>query len=327
MGVSPDALDWPSHPGLKALAVVCQSRPRQRVAVAYSGGADSTALLLAAWHLCPRDVVALHVNHGLQDAAAAFEAHARSTCDRLGVPLQVVRLAQAPSRGDSIEEWARTSRYEALAEMARASGASVVLLAHHVQDQAETLLLALTRGAGLPGLAAMPSVFERHGVAFERPWLEIEGPALRAWLARQGVRWMDDPSNAEPRFTRNRIRQQVIGPLSQAFPAYASTFSRSARHAAQAQALLDEMAQSDLAAAGSPPDVSRLQGLSRARQANALRHWLRQVGARQATEAQLDEALRQIAACTTKSHQIQIRVGKGLLRRQGACLAYTPDNL
>ncbi len=325
MGVGPASIDWSRHPGLAAVKRVAPRVHEAPVAVAFSGGADSTALLLAVWHLWPDRVVALHVNHGLQAAATDFERYVRDLCAALGVPLQVARLQMALVPGDSVEEVARDARYRALAELAEQAGAAEVWLAQHRHDQAETLLLALTRGAGLPGLAGMPARLQRHGMTFVRPWLDVSGDALRVWLREQGMPWVEDPTNRDQRYTRNRIRHRLLPVLEDAFPAYAQTFARSARHAAQAQALLEEVAEADLAAVGSPPVIQRLQALSAARQTNVLRHWLRQAGARQASEAQLQQVLQQIAACTTRGHRIHLRVGRGFLRRQGAVLSYLPD--
>lgn len=322
------AVDWSSHPGMAALQRLADSQTAGEqgpVAVAYSGGADSTALLLAAWRLWPQRVCALHVNHNLQPAAADFERHVRRVCADWGIPLWVCQVRPAPAARDSLEAVAREARYAALASLAREAGASTVWLAHHRQDQAETLLLALTRGAGLPGLAGMPRHMRRHGIGFLRPWLDVDGAALRAWLDAHGVSYVDDPSNQDQRHTRNRIRHRLLPVLQESFPAFAQTFARSARHAAQAQALLEEMAQADLQTIGQPPNIRRLQALSEPRQANVLRHWLRQAGARQASEAQLQQALRQIAACRTRGHRIHLRVGQGYLWRQGEVLLYKPD--
>jgi tRNA(Ile)-lysidine synthase len=292
------------------------------LAVAYSGGADSTALLLACAARWPGQVNAIHIHHGLQAAADGFARHCESVCAALGVPLQVVQVDARHAPGESPEDAARKARYQALADAARQSGAQQVLLAQHADDQVETLLLALSRGAGLPGLAAMPESFERHGMDFGRPLLGVSGPAIRAWLAEQGIAWEDDPTNANTAYTRNRIRHGLLPALAQTFPQYRETFARSARHAAQAQALLDELAALDLQAAGDPPAIAALRALSRARQGNALRHWLRRAHGTAASAAQLGELLDQIEACTTRGHHIRIKVGAGFVERAGQRLAY-----
>lgn len=292
--------------------------------MAYSAGADSTALLLAAHQRWPGQVVALHVHHGLQAAADDFEAHARRFCEAHGIALQVERVNAAHEPGQSPEDAARLARYTALARMAQRVQASCVLLGQHADDQAETLLLALSRGAGLPGLSAMPERFERAGMCFGRPLLELPAQTLRGWLQSKGHAFVDDPSNADIRFTRNRIRAVLMPAWEASFPGFRSMLSRSARHAAQAQRLLDELAAMDLVHTGTPPQIVRLQSLGLDRQANALRHWLRSSEGVSAATAQLDELMGQIAACTTRSHRIHIKVGPGHVERSGACLRYTP---
>ena len=293
-----------------------------RLAVAYSAGADSTALLLAAQELWPGQVVALHVHHGLQAAADAFETTARTTCDRLGVPLHLAHVRATPARGQSPEDAARLHRYRALADLARSAGADLVLLAHHADDQAETLMLALSRGAGLPGLAAMPDHFERHGMRFARPLLELPVSALRAWVESSGEPFVDDPSNADLRYTRNRIRKTLLPAWDACFPGFRPMLARSARHAAQAQQLLGDLARIDLAVVGEPPSISGLQVLSRERQANALRHWLHRHWGVVPAAAQMEQVLDQLAACRTRGHRIELKVADGTLRRDGGHLTF-----
>lgn len=296
----------------------------QFLAVAYSGGADSTALLLAAHALWPGRVSALHVHHGLQAAGDDFERHARAACAALAVPLTVLRVDARHLPGQSPEDAARQARYQALAAAAQAAGAACVLLGQHAQDQAETLLLALSRGAGLPGLAGMAESFERHGQRFGRPLLGVDGQSLRDWLDAQGIAYVVDPTNSDERYTRNRIRARLLPAFAGSFPSYAQTLARSARHAAQAQQLLDEVAAQDLAQVGDPPLIKPLQGLSRARQANLLRHWLRLHWQAGPSEAQLEQALDQIAACTTRGHRIRLKLASGHLLREGKVLRYQP---
>lgn len=292
------------------------------MAVAFSAGADSTALLHAAHERWPGAVVALHVHHGLQSAADHFEAVACATCERLGVPLRCAHVHAQASPGQSPEEAAREHRYAALARLARAASVKTVLLAQHADDQAETVLLALSRGAGLPGLAAMPERFERHGMVFGRPLLDVPGAALRAWLLAGGHAFVDDPSNTDTRFTRNRIRAQLLPAWEQSFPGFRPMLARSARHAAQAQALLDDLARIDLVATGQPPAIAALQTLSTQRQANALRHWLRAQHGVAPSAVQLSELLAQVADCRTRGHRIQIRLADGTLWRDGAVLQF-----
>ncbi|MCW8164874.1 tRNA lysidine(34) synthetase TilS [Verminephrobacter aporrectodeae subsp. tuberculatae] len=307
--------------------------PALPLAVGLSGGADSTALLLACARRWPGRVRAVHVHHGLQAAAEGFERHCIALCQDLDVPLTVQRLDARPAPGQSPEDAARQARYrafEALALDRRAQRDAMqsMALAQHADDQAETLLLALLRGAGVAGLAAMPARWERAGVVWHRPLLQVAGADVRQWLRAQGQDWVEDPSNADERFTRNRIRARLSPALAAAFPAFRDTFARSAAHAAQAAELLLELAQQDLARVGTPPQISLLQELSRARQANVLRHWLRTAHGTTPAAAQLGALLNQVQACTTRGHGIHIKVGRGFVVRCGAGLDwYNPQAL
>jgi tRNA(Ile)-lysidine synthase len=296
--------------------------------VAFSGGADSTALLLACAQRWPGQVRAVHVHHGLQAAADDFEAQCQATCLQLQVPLVVRRVQAHPAPGESPEDAARKARYAALADAVRAEWPEIedVVLAQHADDQVETLLLALSRGAGLPGLASMPARWHRLGLQWHRPLLSVPGMALREWLGSQAPdavpRWIEDPTNTDVRFTRNRIRAQLLPALAQALPAFRDTFARSAAHAAQAQEALNEVAAEDLARIGVPPRIEALQQLSRARQALVLRHWLRQHHSTTPSAAQLHELLDQVAACTTRGHRLHLKVGQAYVGRNGAHLTY-----
>ena len=300
--------------------------PALPLAVAYSGGADSTALLAACAAKWPGQVRAVHVHHGLQAASDGFERHCVEACERLRVPLVVRRIDARPVPGQSPEDAARRMRYQTLGDVLRqewGGAAKDIALAQHADDQVETILLALSRGAGLPGLAAMPARWERDCIIWHRPLLGVRGAALREWLADQRIDWIEDPTNADPAFTRNRIRATLLPALAQAFPQFRETFARSAGHAAQAQEVLDAMALQDLVSTGLPPDIRSMQRLPRARQANALRLWLRRDCETSASAAQLDELLDQIAACTTRGHAIDIKVGTGFVQRVGEQLAFT----
>jgi tRNA(Ile)-lysidine synthase len=317
----PKLADLPGNPAAAALAGLQLPLP---LAVAYSGGADSTVLLLAAAQRWPGQVQAIHIHHGLQEAADAFADHCRTVCAGLGIPLQVRRVHARHAMGESPEDAARQARYQALARAARDAGLQAVLLGQHADDQVETLLLALSRGAGLPGLAAMAPVFQRDGAVFVRPLLALSARVIREWIAQHGVPIVEDPTNADTGFTRNRIRHLLLPALEEAFPQYRETFARSSRHAAQAQELLETVAVEDLARMGGIPAITALQMLSRARQGNVLRHWLRTAHAASASAAQLEELLDQVADCKTRGHQIRIKVGNGFVERQGERLAYLP---
>ena len=256
------------------------------VAVAFSGGHDSTALLhatCAAAQSNGLNVVALHVHHGLLPEADAWLRQAQALCvrwRRRGAPLRLLstRLTSRPAPGDSIEAWARRERYAALTAMARDSGATLVLLAQHRRDQAETVLLQALRGAGPAGLAAMPATAETHGVRWARPWLAQPREMIDAYLRRHRLRGVNDPSNAAPRFARSRLRAEVWPTLQSAFADAEVALAGVARRAAEAQAGLSELAALDLAiccADATGLRVAPWLTLSAARQVIALRHWCR----------------------------------------------------
>jgi tRNA(Ile)-lysidine synthase len=315
----------PSHanPATSALQDFARAQQlRGPVAVALSGGADSTALLLAARQCWPGQVRALHVHHGLQAAGDDFERHCVELCRALDVPMDVLKVQAHPAAGQSPQDAARRARYPALARSAAAQGCTMVLLGQHADDQAETVLLALGRGAGLPGLAAMPERFERDGMAFGRPLLAVPAAAMRQWLLAQGQAFVDDPSNQDEHYSRNRLRARLMPALAEVMPHFRETLARSARHAAQAQQLLDELARDDLQRIGSPPRLRDLQVLSTPRQANALRHWLASAHGARPSAAQLDELLAQVAACTTRGHHIELKVASGRVIRQSSELVY-----
>ncbi len=298
-------------------------RPRLPLAVACSGGADSTALLLACQERWPGQVHAIHIHHGLQAAADDFERYCRETCERLGVPLRVRRVDARPAPGQSPEDAAREARYRGLREAADIDPPiRHIAVAQHADDQVETLLLALSRGAGLPGLSAMPAQWVREGITYYRPLLKVSALALREDLRARGITWVEDPTNRDERYTRNRIRARLLPALEAAFPTFRDTFTRSTEHAAQAQRLLDALAADDLARVGHPPQIAGLRELGRDRQANLLRHWLRSSHGATASTAQLDELLDQIAACSTRGHGIRLKVGAGYVERQGPVLAW-----
>lgn len=294
----------------------------QPVAVALSGGADSVALLLAAQSMWPGCVAAIHINHGLQSASQQFAQACRALCQVLKVHLSVVVVDIQCPQGASLEAQARTQRYAALAEEAQRLNAPTVLLGHHADDQAETVLLALTRGAGLPGLSAMGERSLKHGVLFGRPLLAVRSAVIRPWLNASGVSFVEDPTNRDLAFTRNLIRHRVLPTLEAEFPSIVATLSRTARHAAEATGLLFDLAQDDLNHVGDPPDLKKLQSLPRARQANVLRHWLLSAAGAAPSTAQLDELLSQVARCVTRGHGISIKVSSGHVERVGGRLHY-----
>jgi tRNA(Ile)-lysidine synthase len=276
-----------------------------RVAVAVSGGRDSMALLHCLAHAArPQDVEvwSLHVHHGLQAQADEWAALVERTCKRWaskGLPLRFAmeRLQGKPARGQSVEAWARAGRYTALAAMARDAGCEVVALAHHRADQAETFLLQALRGAGAAGLASMPASAARDGVTWVRPWLDQPREAIEAYVRRHRIRYIDDASNADPRFARNRLRLGVMPALRAAFPDAEQALADAARHAARARVLIDEVVRADVAVVCEADALllERWQQLSAVRQRECLRAWLAPHAERGVPEALLDRLTQELA--------------------------------
>ena len=273
----------------------------RRVAVAVSGGRDSVALLhvtRAAAAPLGIEVHALHVHHGLMREADAWAERLAALCERWALPLTVQRLEGKPAKGDSVEAWARRERYAALAQMAREAGASLVLLAHHRRDQAETFLLQALRGAGAAGLAAMPRGFERDAMQWARPWLDLPREAIERYVRRHRLPYVDDASNGDPRFARSRLRLQAWPALSKAFPDAEAALVEAARRAHEASAALAELAEHDLEpiADAHGLDIERWAALSPARRANALREWLRRQAGQGAPQSLVDRLCSELTA-------------------------------
>lgn len=306
-------------------------QPLLPLGVAYSGGADSTALLLACTQKWPGQVHAVHINHGLQAAAAEFERHCQEFCALRGIPVSVFRVDGKASAGQSPEDAARIARYQTLDLAARQLGLQSMAIAQHADDQVETVLMALMRGTGPAGLAGMPAHWTRDGIDYYRPLLALGRQAIRDYLAERQCVFVEDPTNQDQRFTRNKIRARLLPVLYECFPHAADTVMRTSQHMAEAQLILDAQAQQDWLCVCDPdkklPNIERLQGLSRERQSNVLRWWLRQRHQTTPSSKQMDELLKQVAACRTRGHRIEIRFAAGEVHREGACLRWFKQNL
>ncbi len=249
--------------------------------VALSGGADSVALLVAMAELRPRlggkQVRAIHVHHGLQAAADDWSAHCRALCRRFDIPLQVVEITVSRRRRESLEMAARRSRYRVLGD--RLGADEALLMAHHLDDQAETLLLHLFRGAGVEGLSAMPVMRPFSRGMLLRPLLAWRREALTAFLRRRGIPWVEDPSNRDTVFDRNYIRHVVLPAVEARWPAAVATIGRAARLQAEQRALSEEMIEEDFLHCyrfeTGALDSAELRTLPPARQRHVLRRWLR----------------------------------------------------
>lgn len=277
--------------GACAAFVVSGANPT--VAIALSGGRDSAALLRAcsAWRDAGNAVrlVALHVHHGLQADADAWEGACARMAEAAGVAFHVRRVHVATGEGQGLEEAARDARYAALREMCAQTGASILLTAHHQDDQAETVLLQLLRGAGVDGLAAMPMVREGE-VTLLRPWIDVPRSEIERYARAHRLSWIDDPSNEDARYARNALRPLLAG-MADHFPAYREALARSAAHLADAAALIGEVAQGDLAQTTSAQGLSveALAALSVARQRAVLRAWLSRSGLRAVSARRLED--------------------------------------
>ncbi|WP_137822158.1 tRNA lysidine(34) synthetase TilS [Pseudomonas sp. D(2018)] len=252
--------------------------------VAFSGGLDSTVLLHLLVRLARREALpplsAIHVHHGLQVAADAWPNHCQRFCDELGVPLQVLRVTV--DSGPSLERAARDARYAAFIDELGAG--EVLFSAQHRDDQAETLLFRLLRGAGVRGLAGMPESRSLGQGTLVRPLLRAARAELETYARAEGLQWVEDPSNADTSLSRNFLRLRIFPVLQARWPRVAETLARSAEHLAEAETLLGELAHADLENARDcvdfpwlplpSLDLQVLVGLSPARQRNALRYWL-----------------------------------------------------
>ena len=275
-----------------------------RVCVALSGGMDSVVLLHALVALrdalhAPWTLSAHHVHHGLSPNADTWVAHCETVCASLAVPLTVDRVEVNRQARVGIEAAARMARYGSLDKTA----ASVVLLAQHARDQAETVLLQLLRGAGPAGLSAMPATpatptYAAPATRYLRPLLGVPKAAISDYASAHALQWIEDESNADTRFARNRLRAQVWPALMQSFPSTELTLSRAAAHQAEAAALLEDLALLDAAHCVDKGALilPAFNSLSRARRANLLRHWLISHDVDAPATETLREWLRQLAS-------------------------------
>jgi len=254
-----------------------------RYLVAFSGGCDSQVLLHAMAAIrgqLAAPLLAVHINHGLQSQAAGWAAHCGQFCSELHIPFQAIELALAPPAGESLEAVARQARYRALQALMQPG--DCLLTAHHQDDQAETVLLQLFRGAGVDGLAAMPAVAPFGKGYHLRPLLGVSREQLHDYARRNGLSWVEDPSNRNQRFDRNFMRHRVLPLLAERWPGIKKTLARSAGHCAEARELVDELASRDFRELHDPADNTLdrqgLLALSPARRSALLRYWINSSG-------------------------------------------------
>mgnify|MGYP003625866743 CR=1 FL=1 len=271
--------------------------------LAFSGGLDSTVLLhlLVEAGLGERLGV-LHVDHGLQADSAAWAAHCVRHAAGLGLTCRVANVTVSGNGG--LEANARTARYQALC---RHAGGATLITAHHLNDQAETLLLRLLRGAGVGGLAAIGEHGRWHGTPLWRPLLTVPRATLHGLAEQYGWDWIEDPSNRHNDLRRNHLRNDILPRLQQQWPGAVATLARAAGHQAEAAALLAERATEDLAALGGAArhlPLAPLKALSPARRGNVLRHWLAGAGA-VASEAQLNQIEALLGAAADRAARVE----------------------
>jgi tRNA(Ile)-lysidine synthase len=272
-----------------------------RIAIAFSGGVDSSVLLDAAVRVAGASrCVALHVHHGLSAHADTWLAHCEAFAQERRVEFAAERVEVSRDAGVSVEAAARDARYRALDEMCASRGVATLWLAQHADDQAETVLLQLLRGAGLAGLAAMAPEYLPAGASATRvrPLLHLLRAQLEQYASERALRWIDDESNADTRYARNALRHEVTPALTVHFPGFRDALARTAAHAASAQRLLDTLARIDMESAGR--DEGRalshdaLLAFDDDRALNLLRYWMRTLGLVAASSARLGDALRQL---------------------------------
>ena len=296
---------------LKALLASLQKNSNRQglkacVAIGLSGGADSSMLLATLAPLVRQFDITLHIlhiHHGLMKEADSWAEHCQSLASYLGFNCAVLRVEVERQSGLGEEAAARVARYQAYRQYCEAHGIDDFILAHHLNDQAETLLLRLLRGTGVKGMGGMLETHHYGGVAYHRPWLGVEREviteAAAVFTELSGFDMVQDPSNLDLRYKRAAVRRLLIPGLDQAWPQWKQNLNRHARHMLDAQALLDELAAEDL------QSLDLLDGardfclaswreLSERRQANTLRYWLTLHDIPMPTERRLRDWLRQL---------------------------------
>ncbi len=265
--------------------------PPAQLAVAFSGGLDSTVLLHASIKAHgKKNMHAFHVHHGIQKEADQWQAHCKAVAKKLGCHFDTRNVKL--NKQSNIESQARNLRYEALTQMCQAHNIQDLLLAHHLDDQAETVLIQLMRGAGLPGLSAMPQVKSKELIHLWRPFLNMRRKDLEIYAKEHQLTWIEDPSNQDESYRRNAIRKSILPTLEKFQEGAIENLSRSAKHLGEAQELLNQLADIDLGLMEAKEGLSktnliRLYKTSQARATNALRRWLSKNGLAYPSEERL----------------------------------------
>lgn len=269
---------------------LAEQAPDGPLLLALSGGLDSSLLLhlLVQAGLAPR-LCAVHIDHQLQADSRAWSRFCGALADKYGIALTIEPVTVSMAEG--LEAGARDARYQVLLPLARAKGATLVL-AHHRNDQAETVLFRLLRGAGVQGLSAMGQHSQQQGVTLWRPLLGLGRHVLEKWGAELSLNWLEDPSNQDQSLRRNYLRHTILPALRERWPGADATLARAAEHMAEANQLLTEVAVQDAASigvSGAVLPLPRLAELSLARQRNVLRWWLQKNRASAPSAAVLEQ--------------------------------------
>lgn len=292
-------------------------QPGQHLAVALSGGVDSVVLL----HILARlsdmmhfSLSAVHVHHGISRNAGLWSQFCCNLCHSLDVPIYVAYLQIRKENGLSLEAVAREQRYQVF----NRSYGDFVVLAQHRDDQAETLMLQLLRGAGVRGLSAMPIIRKQSRQAAPqilRPLLHVSRHSIETYARHNHLNWIDDESNDSTAYNRNFLRHEIFPRLSQRYPNYSATLQRASEHLSESLLLLDELAIIDSAQCLQADKliVDQLRSLSPSRAKNLLRHILIKQGAALPSSAKLEELLQQLSAVQA-DNRIQIRFGRTEIR-------------
>lgn len=316
------------------LARVVVSGGGGAIAVAFSGGLDSSVLLHLAAAACRRRgarLFAFHVHHGLSANAGAWQSHCAAEAARQDAVFASATVELQDRAALGTEQSARIARYRALGELCREHGVQLLLTAHHQDDQAETVLLQLFRGAGLQGMGGMADLADSHallgdGVLLGRPLLACARGDLEQVARELGIGHVIDESNADTRYRRNAVRSAILPAIERHFPAAAATLSRSSRHWQAAQRLLDDLAEIDEAhcAEGDALRIDRFAALSVERIDNLLRYWLAGQGMPQPpSAAQLAQLRRQVLSARPDAHP-SLAIGGMALQRHGVLLVARP---
>lgn len=287
----------------------------RRLTLGLSGGVDSVVLLDLLHRLRQEldlSLSAVHVNHQLSPQADRWAEFCAQLCAARGIPLQVATVRVRGIRELGVEAAAREARYRVLT----AQPADYVLLAHHLDDQAETVLLNLLRGSGVRGLSGMPAVRQAGGPMLLRPLLNVPRSVILAYAQRRRLRWVEDDSNGDRLLTRNFLRHEILPRIEARFPAYREAILRASRHLAEADSLLDELGALDLQRTLHDGRllVAGLARLSPARRKNLLRVFFQAQGAPMLEAARLQEMLHQLLSAAGDA-RIELRWHGFVLRR------------